>query len=265
VSHTGMDTRWQSAGEGDTGDDPRPSRAKIDAPGQDHAASQTTAALDAEWAMDWGRLLRTARQVAGLSLAELSVRTGLSKGYLSKLESGAVGAANPSRATLAALARALPAFRPVAHTLEPGLGAGDLAFAGIGHVQAAESGPPAAPLIWDGSPIRLGWRELELLAALVALDSAGLAHPVTAALLSRAIGRDGAEVTGVLDGLVAAGVVVARAPGRPGATPSYACAEDVAERVGVSRLGDLLVLGAALLAGSRGGQPPASTGRRPPP
>ena len=72
-----------------------------------------------EWALDWGRLLRTARQVAGLSLTELSARTQLSKGYLSKLESGAVGAANPSRATLAALARALPSFGPVAHMFGP--------------------------------------------------------------------------------------------------------------------------------------------------
>jgi transcriptional regulator with XRE-family HTH domain len=72
-----------------------------------------------DWTLDWGRLLRTARQVAGLSLTELSTRTQLSKGYLSKLESGATGAANPSRATLAALARALPSFGPVAHMFGP--------------------------------------------------------------------------------------------------------------------------------------------------
>ncbi|MGH2486024.1 MAG: helix-turn-helix domain-containing protein, partial [Ktedonobacterales bacterium] len=41
-----------------------------------------------DWQVHWGRLLRTARQVAGLSLSELSATTGLSKGYLSKLESG---------------------------------------------------------------------------------------------------------------------------------------------------------------------------------
>src|SRR5947209_18386370 len=75
---------------------------------------------DATWPQDWGRLLRLARQVAGLSLTELSARTGLSKGYLSKLESAHAAAQNPSRATLAALARALPSFRPLANTLEPG-------------------------------------------------------------------------------------------------------------------------------------------------
>ncbi|HEY7974146.1 MAG TPA: helix-turn-helix transcriptional regulator, partial [Ktedonobacterales bacterium] len=47
-----------------------------------------------DWTRDWGRLLRTARQVAGLSLTDLSARTGLSKGYLSKLEAGQDGARN---------------------------------------------------------------------------------------------------------------------------------------------------------------------------
>ena len=65
--------------------------------------------IEATWPQDWGRLLRLARQVAGLSLSELSARAGLSKGYLSKLESGHITAQNPSRATLAALARALRA------------------------------------------------------------------------------------------------------------------------------------------------------------
>src|SRR5437588_412086 len=70
-------------------------------------------AVEFSWPQDWGRLLRLARQVAGLSLTELSARTGLSKGYLSKLESAHAAAQNPSRATLAALARALPSFRPL--------------------------------------------------------------------------------------------------------------------------------------------------------
>ena len=46
------------------------------------------------WSRDWGQLLRSARQVAGMSLAGLSERTGLSRGYLSKLESGQDGARN---------------------------------------------------------------------------------------------------------------------------------------------------------------------------
>jgi transcriptional regulator with XRE-family HTH domain len=205
-------------------------------------------AAAAAWAIDWGRLLRIARQVAGLSLTELSVRTGLSKGYLSKLESGATGAANPSRATLAALARALPSFRPLAHTLEPGLGAERLAFAG--------TAPPQAPVdpVPSTDPIKLGWRDLEVLAALVALDAAALAVPITAAVLARAVGRDVAAVTGILDGLVARGVVAVTAPARPGGPPIYACAPGAPAVIGVSRLGELLVLAAALIAGAPQGQ-----------
>src|SRR5262252_764518 len=81
---------------------------------------QSATDAEPEWIASWGQLMRTARQVAGLSLSELAAVTGLSKGYLSKLESGDVTARNPSRATLAALARALPSFRPLANTLEPG-------------------------------------------------------------------------------------------------------------------------------------------------
>ncbi len=43
---------------------------------------------DITWMRDWDHLLRIARQVAGLSLTAFSACTGLSKGYLSKLESG---------------------------------------------------------------------------------------------------------------------------------------------------------------------------------
>src|SRR5690348_17096672 len=88
-----------------------------------HGSSVALSAGANGWVLDWGRLLRIARQVAGYSLSDLARNAGLSKGYLSKLESGALGAANPSRATLAALARALPSFRPLALTLAPGLGA----------------------------------------------------------------------------------------------------------------------------------------------
>src|SRR5260370_41996529 len=89
-----------------------------------------------DWQVQWGGLLRTARQVAGLSLSELAAVTGLSKGYLSKLESGHVAALNPSRATLAALARALPSFRALAPTLEPARMAGfGLAEAGACRAQ----------------------------------------------------------------------------------------------------------------------------------
>src|SRR6185437_5261867 len=76
-----------------------------------------------DWAIRWGHLLRMARQVAGLSLSEVAERSGLSKGYLSKLESAHPSAANPSRATLAALARALPSTIPLTQKLDA---AGDL-------------------------------------------------------------------------------------------------------------------------------------------
>src|SRR6478752_6342697 len=93
-----------------------------------------TDAGEDQWTRDWGQLLRLARQVAGFSLTELSARTGLSKGYLSKLESGHDGARNPSRATLAALARELPSFRPYAHTLE--------STAPLGALALADAAPP---------------------------------------------------------------------------------------------------------------------------
>ncbi len=220
----------------------------------------STGAAAASWTLGWGQLLRTARQVAGLSLTELSARTGLSKGYLSKLESGAEGAANPSRATLAALARALPSFRPVALTLEPGLGAQELEYTGIVSVEAVYPGAgQAAQTVEDvnAAPVQLGWRELETLAALVALDAAALPQPVTTPILARAVGRDVASVVDVLEGLITAGVVKTLPPTRPGGPPSYACSERAAARIGVTRVGDLLVLAGALLAGG----PPSTSAR----
>jgi transcriptional regulator with XRE-family HTH domain len=199
------------------------------------------------WAVDWGHLLRTARQVAGLSLTALSERTALSKGYLSKLESGAAGAANPSRSTLAALARALPSFRPLAHTLAPGLGADGLDFSGL---VTASSSVDVAPR--DPAPIHLGWRDLEVLAALVTLDGACLPEPITAPVVARAVQREVRRVRAILAGLVETGVVRIHPPARPGALPSYSLADGAAERIGVTRLGDLLVLAGALLAGAPG-------------
>jgi transcriptional regulator with XRE-family HTH domain len=219
--------------------------------------SSPTAASAPGWALDWGRLLRTARQVAGLSLTELSARTGLSKGYLSKLESGAAGAANPTRATLAALARALPSFRSIAHMLEPGLSAGQLDFAGASRTagyaplnpgrHASHSGADEA---LSAEPIQLGWRELEVLAALLALETAAIPMPVTAPILARAVGRRVGDIAPVLDRLTAAELMVAQAPRSWGAPRTYQTCEHGTERIGVSRLGDLLVLAAALIAGA---------------
>src|SRR5262249_40815382 len=84
------------------------------------SSNQPTSPEAAEsWASRWGLLLRLARQVEGLSLNELAARSGLSKGYLSKLESAHHSAANPSRATLAALARALPTTLPLIQHMAP--------------------------------------------------------------------------------------------------------------------------------------------------
>jgi transcriptional regulator with XRE-family HTH domain len=204
-----------------------------------------------EWALDWGRLLRTARQVAGLSLTELSVRTQLSKGYLSKLESGAAGAANPSRATLAALARALPSFGPVAHMFGPEGAREELDFGSRTRRLQPALRVVAAPSAEPGVPIALGWRALEVLTALVALDAAALPLPVTCVVIARAVGREARDVRPVLDELVQMGLALRVAPARPGGLAWYRCADDAAARLGVSKLGDLLVLAAALLAGTQ--------------
>lgn len=204
------------------------------------------------WQIHWGQLLRTARQVAGLSLGELSVTTGLSKGYLSKLESGHVTALNPSRATLAALARALPSFRALAHTLEPNSHLGPLTFA----VPA-----PRVPEViisadtkGQESPVHLGWRELEVVVALMTLERAAVPQPTTALVLARALGRAGSEIESILEQLTEMGVLVTRPPVRFGAPPTFARSDQFEARVGISRVGDALILAAALLA--QGPMPP---------
>ncbi|HKT37963.1 MAG TPA: helix-turn-helix transcriptional regulator [Ktedonobacterales bacterium] len=203
-----------------------------------------------DWTRDWGRLLRTARQVAGLSLTDLSARTGLSKGYLSKLEAGQDGARNPSRATLVALARALPSFRPLAYQLEPvdANVAPSLAF--------AEQAPrPPQLLIGAGAenepeaePIQLGWREMELLVALLALERSAIPAPLTATIIARAVDRPADSVIPALERLTRAGALHCYPPSRPGAAPTYGRGAAFETRIGLSRLGDALVLAAALLA-----------------
>jgi transcriptional regulator with XRE-family HTH domain len=199
---------------------------------------------DATWMRDWGQLLRIARQVAGLSLTALSARTGISKGYLSKLESGHPSALNPSRATLAALARALPSFRPLAHMLDPDVQPSALA-------EAAPSVPELS-LQLDGSVaesrIRLGWRELELLVALIALEQSAAAQSLTSVVLARAVNRDLASTRAVLERLEQFEVVRASPPAIPGRQPAYSLAPDYDARLGIARVGDALVLAGALLS-----------------
>ncbi|HEX6121643.1 MAG TPA: helix-turn-helix transcriptional regulator [Ktedonobacterales bacterium] len=205
----------------------------------------SSSAIDAgeeQWTRDWGQLLRLARQVAGLSLTELSARTGLSKGYLSKLESGHAGARNPSRATLAALARELPSFRPYAHALEPAAPLGALALG-----DAAPPPPLARDAMGERAPIQLGWRELEVLVAFLALDQSAAPVPLTSLTLARATGRATEEIAPVLARLVLMGVLRATPPIRVGSAPTYRRAPAFDDVIGLARLGDALVLAAALL------------------
>ncbi|HEV2458237.1 MAG TPA: helix-turn-helix transcriptional regulator [Ktedonobacterales bacterium] len=213
------------------------------------AVAEQSRANDAPgWAASWGQLMRTARQVAGLSLSELAASTGLSKGYLSKLESGDATARNPSRATLAALARALPSFRPLAHMLEPADERAPLALSFV---------PPQVPDVLvnaDGqalqSPVRLGWREIEVVVALLALERAAAVQPITRITLARAVSRPPEEVEPILDALVGMGVLGRSAATRPGGVAAYARGPEFSERTGIRQLGDALILAAALLAQS---------------
>lgn len=206
------------------------------------------------WTRDWGGLLRSARQVAGLSLAGLSERTGLSRGYLSKLESGQDGARNPSRATLVALARALPSFRPLAYQLEPADGSNSGAS-----VALAGEAPRYPHMLIGGrdalekpdvgvQPIQLGWREFEALVALLALERSAAPVPITARLIARATDRSTEETRRTLDRLTHEGALEIHPPTRPGVDPTYSRGQAFESRLGLSRLGDALVLAAALLA-----------------
>lgn len=208
-------------------------------------AREETRRTDRAWLSEWGQLLRIARQVSGLSLSALSARTGLSKGYLSKLESGHPSARNPSRATLAALARALPSFRPLANMLEPGEQAPSGALAEV---------VPNTPLL-AFSPqddadrtARVGWPELEVLTALWALDRAAVPTPISALTIARAASRPVTEIEPVLAGLVTSGVVRRVPPTRPGGRATYACETALWECFGIEHLGDMLILAGALLA-----------------
>lgn len=217
----------------------------------DHVTPWSASDEMISWTRDWGQLLRSARQVAGLSLAGLSERTGLSKGYLSKLESGQDGARNPSRATLVALAHSLPSFCPLAYQLEPV----DSAPTGVALAHEEESPRPPRMLIGaqDGvsameAPIQLGWRELEALVALLALERSAVPAPITARLIARATDRSVESVIPTLERLTNNSALTVRPPMRPGGDPSYTRGPAFESRLGLSRLGDALVLAAALLS-----------------
>lgn len=205
------------------------------------------------WSRDWGQLLRNARQVSGMSLAQVSARTGLSRGYLSKLESGQDGARNPSRATLVALARALPSFRSLAYQLEPV----DRAHQAANVAQREETPRSRATLSPEAArveavlplePIQLGWRELEALVAFIALERSAVPSPISARLIARATDRSLDVVEATLARLAGSGALRARPPARPGDPPTYARGSGFEERLGLVKLGDALILAAALMA-----------------
>jgi len=201
---------------------------------------------ESAWPREWGHLLRLARQIAGLSLTQLGAATGLSKGYLSKLESGHPSGRNPSRATLAALARALPSFRPLAHALEPSESTGALALAEAARTLPEVVREPGGAVV--ASPVQLGWRELELLAAVLALVASAVPQPANAVLLSRAVGRPMEDTMRVLGRLVRMGVLECHDALRPGYPPVYSPSTRFETLTGLRRVGDALVLAASLLA-----------------
>ncbi len=187
--------------------------------------------------------------------------TGLSKGHLSKLESGHPTAANPSRATLAALARALPSFRPLANTLEPNTAIGSLAFGdeASATLQTEQGAEPDAVVV----PLHLGWRELEIIMAMLAIEGSAAPVALTALLLARASGREIADVRLTLENLVAMGVLDTHAPAFYGAYATYRKAAMFAERTGIARIGDALVLAAGLLAQAPNGRREPVGAKRP--
>ena len=94
----------------------------------------------------------------------------------------------------------------------------------------------------------MGWRELELLVALLALERSAIPRPLTALLIARAVDRPTESVIPALERLTRAEVLRCYPPSWPGAAPTYGRGTAFETRVGLSRLGDALVLAAALLA-----------------
>lgn len=196
---------------------------------------------DEDWVRDWGVLLRTARQVSGMSLTQLSKASGLSKGYLSKLESGHLNARNPSRSTLAALAKALPTFNAPAHILGP-------------HAPSSPAAAPpdaarvsaTTPLLAD-SPLRhLEWDELEAVLAVFVLERAALPVAVSAVTIARVLGRPVGDARLILDRLVETSVL-ATSPtaGAAYARTSYRCSPKLLASDRIPGVGEALLLAGA--------------------
>lgn len=215
------------------------------------------------WTTRWGLLLRMARQVAGLSLNELAARSGLSKGYLSKLESAHPSAANPSRATLAALARALPSTLPLIQHLDPGDGLPPpstvLQGSPLQTLGALEQQPPVEPPTTHTNSITVGgflsgtttsWHEWEFLLALIVFERGGLG-PQTKAVLARACEVEG-DHDDPLAHLEKTGIIQRLPPGQQGGECRYTLNQNLLNQQQIRRPADLFIYAAMHLLLRRG-------------
>jgi transcriptional regulator with XRE-family HTH domain len=207
------------------------------------------------WAARWGHLLRMARQVAGLSLSDVAERSGLSKGYLSKLESAHPSAANPSRATLAALARALPSTIPLIQKLdeEAGLPTARTLLRGLPHGPAGQALPPPVetevvlPAIAEssGEGLPSSWTGWEILLAVMILENSGLGPP-TVPVLARACSAETLS-NEALAHLEEMGLLRVLPPGRPGGPARYTQGPTKLEAFGIHRPADFFIRAAITL------------------
>jgi transcriptional regulator with XRE-family HTH domain len=199
-----------------------------------------------------------ARQAAGLSLGELSARSGLSKGYLSRLESAHPAAANPSRATLAALARALPSTLPLIQNLDPDAGLPSPKALLRAYQEApvhptprpgaaAVASPDSETLLsergLEGLPA--SWEEWEIILALTILESSGLGSP-TLAVLMRACNTETLSSKALLQ-LENAGLVQRIPPARPGEAVRYTQGPKKLDEFGIKRPADFFMRAAIRL------------------
>lgn len=212
------------------------------------------------WAERWGHLLRLARQVAGLSLQDLADRSGLSKGYLSKLESAHPSAANPSRATLAALARALPSTVPLIQKLDvdAGLPTPRSLLREIGQQpgnvlmpRPEEVNIPSHELAEGGvEGLQVSWAGWEILLALMILENSGLGPP-TLPVLARACGVETLS-SDALAQLEHAGLIRSLMPVRPGEPTRYTQGQASLDTFGIYRPTDFFLRAAISLFSKTG-------------
>ena len=238
VAHTAIDIRWHASQQ--------MAIKTVDSQGPNAGAEQQTRGV---WAAKWGLLLRMARQVAGLSLNELAERSGLSKGYLSKLESAHPSAANPSRATLAALVRALPSTLPLIQHLDPDDGLPTPATLLSDERSRAAQRSPNQPIVSSASLPRLSgtvsqedlltWAKWEVILVLSVLENSGLGPP-TEPVLARACSREAID-PGLLSTLEREDLLRRIPPDRPGGATRYTQGAMRLHQLGIQRPADFFM------------------------